>query len=160
VTLCATTFPRIRFGKRFWLIYLVSSAVFHLFWEFAHSPLYTLWRSGSPVQIVSDVAQCTLGDIAIAAAAIFAGWWLLRRSFWPPTARFAFAVTTVATGFLLTVVIEWASIHLLARWSYDARMPVLPYVHVGISPVLQWLIVPSVSLWLAFRAERSGSKPT
>ncbi|VVS95980.1 conserved hypothetical protein [Hoeflea sp. EC-HK425] len=39
-------------------------------------------------------------------------------------------------------------------------MPVLPYVHVGISPVLQWLIVPSVSLWLAFRAERSGSKPT
>ncbi|WP_163271133.1 hypothetical protein [Chelativorans alearense] len=74
-------------------------------------------------------------------------------------ARFAFVVATVLTGFLLTVVIEWVSIHVLARWSYDARMPVLPYVNVGISPLLQWLIVPIVSLWLAFRAELPGSRP-
>ncbi|WP_368649943.1 hypothetical protein [Brucella intermedia] len=112
------------------------------------------------MQIASDIARCTLGDIAIAGAAILAGRWFSRRPFWPFTARFALVVVTVLTGFLLTVAIEWASIHLLARWSYAAKMPVLPYVHIGISPLLQWLIVPIVSLWLAFRSERSGSQPT
>ncbi|MFU0505252.1 hypothetical protein [Pseudaminobacter sp. NGMCC 1.201702] len=156
----ASTSTMARVGKRFWLIYLLLSAVFHLSWEIAHSPLYALWRSGSPLEIVSDIAQCTLGDIAIAAAAIVAGSWFTRKPFWPLTAHSALAVVTVLTGFLLTVAIEWVSVHLLGRWSYDAKMLLLPYVNVGISPLLQWLIVPAAVLWLTLRLEGTGSRTT
>jgi hypothetical protein len=144
-------------GRRFWLVYLSSSASLHALWELAHSPLYTLWHFGSFEQIASDIAQCTVGDVLIAGAAVFAGRWVSRRSSWAIGNHVVFAIATVLAGILLTVAIESASVHLLGRWVYDPEMPLLPIFLIGISPLLQWLIVPAAVLWLTFRAVRVGN---
>ncbi|RBA23586.1 hypothetical protein [Herminiimonas fonticola] len=41
----------------------------------------------------------------------------------------------------------------LARgsWSYSAWMPVLPWIEVGLAPVAQWIIVPTIAWWWANR---------
>jgi hypothetical protein len=41
------------------------------------------------------------------------------------------------------------------NWSYSAWMPVLPWIKVGLAPVLQWIVVPMIAWTWASR--RAGS---
>lgn len=34
-------------------------------------------------------------------------------------------------------------------WAYSSLMPMVPGLKIGLSPLLQWLIVPVVAWWLA-----------
>ncbi len=55
----------------------------------------------------------------------------------------------MATGLLLTIVFELLATKYLDRWQYSDLMPVLPYLEVGLVPLLQWLALPPLSLWLS-----------
>ena len=35
------------------------------------------------------------------------------------------------------------------NWSYSDLMPVIPSLGIGLSPVLQWVVIPALALWLA-----------
>jgi hypothetical protein len=37
-----------------------------------------------------------------------------------------------------------------ATWAYSPLMPILPFAGIGLSPLLQWLLLP----WLSFRLAR------
>lgn len=63
-------------------------------------------------------------------------------------------VVYLSVGVLLTIVLEWINIYLLGRWDYSPLMPVIPGINVGIIPVLQWLIVPLVLLYVLNQGER------
>ena len=39
----------------------------------------------------------------------------------------------------------------LERWAYAERMPVIPLLEVGLSPLLQWIVVPPLIVWLVRR---------
>jgi hypothetical protein len=53
--------------------YLLTVAAADLLWEAAHLPLYTLWQTGTPGEMLFAVVHCTLGDLLIALAAITLG---------------------------------------------------------------------------------------
>ncbi len=57
----------------------------------------------------------------------------------------------VAGGLLTTLVMEVLSTQVWNRWAYAPAMPIIPGTGVGLAPVLQWLIVPSVALLLVGR---------
>ncbi len=61
-------------SRRGWLSllrhYLLAIAAGNLIWEFAQLPLYTIWRTGTPGEIVFAAVHCTGGDILIAGAAL------------------------------------------------------------------------------------------
>jgi hypothetical protein len=42
----------------------------------------------------------------------------------------------------------------LRSWEYSALMPrvSLGDIELGLSPLVQWLLIPPLALWLAFRA--------
>ena len=133
--------------------YLPCLAVMSLVWEIAHSPLYTLWRDATAGYIAFAVAHCTLGDILIGAAALLLALVILRQ---PALARWQWrriAALTTLLGLAYTVFSEWMNVSLLRSWSYTDSMPIMQLgeTGIGVTPLLQWTVVPIVSLSLARR---------
>jgi hypothetical protein len=57
----------------------------------------------------------------------------------------------VAVGVSITVVMEWTATQVLGRWAYAPSMPTIPGLEVGVSPLLQWFLLPPVAVWLVRR---------
>jgi hypothetical protein len=124
-----------------------------LAWEMAQLPLYTIWAEATPGYIAFSVAHCTAGDILIGMAALLLALVLLRTgglSSW----RWARIGTLAALlGAAYTIFSEWRNIAILGSWAYAASMPriALGVTEVGLSPLLQWLLLPPLALYLARR---------
>ena len=139
--------------------HLAAVAVGNLVWEFAHLPLYTLWRTGTPGELTFAALHCTLGDVLIAACALVAALLFLGSPDWPRRRFVPVAAATIAIGLGYTVYSEAAN---LARgaWSYSELMPTLPWLGTGLSPLAQWLVIPTASLAWACRGWRRATDPS
>ena len=123
-------------------------------WEFLQIPLYALGPDTLPRQVIERCSIAAVGDAIIMLAshgmvAIAAGdcWWILKA-----TARQLLGF--VAVGVSITVAIEYVASRSsgpIRAWRYSSAMPVLPLVHAGLSPVLQWIILPPLTLWFVRR---------
>lgn len=138
--------------RRPFLRYVTFVGAANLIWEFAHMPLYTLWETGTHSEIVFAAIHCTGGDILIAffaiiSAIVVVGNW--RRSH---ERRLLVATVTILFGLAYTVFSEWLNIEVRGTWAYRDLMPVIPIINMGLSPFLQWTIVPI----MAFRWAPSG----
>ena len=56
----------------------------------------------------------------------------------------------VALGWVYTAISEHVNT-VRGAWRYSDLMPIVPGVNVGLSPLLQWLVVPCIGLWWAAR---------
>ena len=131
--------------------YLVVTVIANLFWETAHLPLYTIWTDGTPRENVIAVLHCTGGDVLIALSAWAFAVLLAGRPGWPVEAAGRVAVLTVMSGFAYTVYSEWLHTVVRQSWAYSPWMPVIPGFGMGLSPALQWLVIPLLALWSAGR---------
>ena len=77
---------------------------------------------------------------------------------WPRGRFMPVDALTVAIGLGYTVFSEYANTTLRGTWAYADLMPRLPWIGTGLSPVLQWLVVPTLALGWARRAETSGQR--
>ena len=126
--------------------YLAAITVLNLLWEIIHMPLYTLWDIGSQAEIIFSVIHCTGGDVVIALCAITLALIWSGYSEWPvKRARRVFIVTLVL-GFAYTGFSEWLNIEIRQSWAYSDLMPIIPFLGMGLSPALQWIVVP----WVAY----------
>lgn len=135
--------------------YVLFVAAANLLWEIFHLPLYTIWGEGTFAEIAFAVVHCTGGDVLIALACLLAALTLFGRASWP--AEGAGTVTTVAVtlGLAYTVYSEWWNVVVRGTWGYSKLMPVIPVLGTGLSPLLQWLVVPALGLAWARRTRRS-----
>lgn len=124
----------------------------NLIWEFAHLPLYTIWNEGSPGEIVFAAIHCTGGDILIAMSALMLALMITGRN-WPHAhlARRRVTILTVVFGLGYTLFSEWLNIVVRAAWAYSDLMPIIPVLDAGLSPVLQWIVIPLAAFWWASR---------
>jgi hypothetical protein len=130
--------------------YLPWLLALNIVWEVAQLPLYTIWTEATPAYIAFAVAHCTAGDLLIGSAAVAIALMLTQAG---PLASWRWtriSICTALAGILYTVASEWTNTTLL-RWSYSELMPTigLDSVEIGVSPLLQWLVVPPLSLALA-----------
>lgn len=141
----ATLHPALR-----WTLLLLP---LELGWEVAHLPLYTSWQTKSTAVLAFDVLHCTAGDALIAFSSYLAAALLLRAPDWPKTAALRGLVLATALGTAYTIGSEW--FHLRAGdWAYEAAMPRV--AGVGVSPLLQWLVLPALGV-LLFRAQAKSA---
>jgi len=129
----------------------------NLAWETTQLPLYTLWSEASAGTIAFSVAHCTAGDIAIGVAALLmvlilgregaVAQWRWRRS----------AVWTALACVAYTVFSEWNNTAILGSWAYSELMPTLKVagIGIGLSPLMQWLVLPPLALYLAGKFRRA-----
>lgn len=129
--------------------YLAAMALGNLVWEFAHMPLYTLWDTGSPSEIVFAAVHCAGGDILIATAALLAALFLFGSGKWPEADYRGVALVAIVIGLGYTVFSEWLNIEVREAWAYRDIMPVIPLIDAGLSPVAQWIVLPVLAFWWA-----------
>ncbi len=127
--------------------YLVLTVLLHLFWEIAHMPLYTLWNSGTSKEIAFAIVHCTGGDVLIALTALISALVLFGHNRWPHYRFMPVFVAALFFGIIYTAFSEWLNIEVRASWEYTDAMPVVPLVGMGLSPLLQWIVVPPVALF-------------
>jgi hypothetical protein len=144
------TFPAVTNPQRQAVFrFLTVMAAGHLLWEMAHVRLYTLWLTGSREDIVFAVLHCTVGDVMIATTSLAVALAVFGRSTWPARSFQGVAITTILLALAYTVFSEWLNIEVRQSWAYRPQMPVLPLVGTGLTPILQWIAVPSVAfLWM------------
>lgn len=133
--------------------YLVAIAVGHLAWEFLQMPLYTIWREGTWGEIAFAALHCTGGDILIATASLVLALVVAGQPGWPQESYRRVVMITVALGLGYTVFSEWLNLEVRQAWAYSDLMPTLPWLGTGLSPVLQWLVVPVVAFRWARRTK-------
>lgn len=140
--------------------YLPLLGGLNLLWETAQLPLYTLWSEASAGTIVFSVAHCTAGDIVIGAAALIVALILARAGALAQWRWRRIAAWTALAGAAYTVFSEWSNTAILGSWAYSELMPTLKVagIEIGLSPVLQWLVLPPLALYLGgkFRRQRSA----
>ena len=131
--------------------YVLFSTLAHPLWEMAQLPLYTIWTTGSRRELVVAVAHCSAGDLLIAVSSLILALLVAGSGAWPGDAREFRRVTWLATvvGVLYTVFSEWLNMEVRGSWGYSAAMPVLPILGTGLAPLVQWLVIPPLALWLA-----------
>jgi hypothetical protein len=140
-------------GTRNWLQvlrrYLLFIAVGNLVWEFAHMPLYTLWETGTPEQIIVYGLHCTAGDILIALSALVIALFAFGTPAWPVEGYVRVGIVAVTLGLGYTAFSEWLNVEVREAWAYRDVMPIVPLVNAGLTPMLQWIVLPIFGLWLA-----------
>lgn len=139
-----------------WLValrrYLLAILAGNLVWEMAHLPLYTIWRSGTLWDLTVAVIHCSAGDLIIATTALVLALVVLRAGTWPSDKFFTVAATALAIGMAYTTYSERVNVVVRRTWAYADSMPIVPWLDVGLSPLLQWLIVPTVAFACVHRA--------
>jgi len=133
--------------------YVPLLGALNLVWEIAQLPLYTLWEESPRFFIAYAVVHCTLGDIAIGTLALLVAL-IATRARTVKTWRWrqvALLLVIPAVGY--TALSEWINTIARGSWAYSALMPVIRLggFEIGLSPLLQWLVIPPVALWLAGR---------
>jgi hypothetical protein len=126
-----------------WIAVILVTFAFHFAWEMAQGNLYKEMQSIPFWRATAWCARATVGDLVIAtiafsAAAMSGGlhWPLIRRRLFP-------ALIFLTVGILITIAYEIYAVS-IGRWSYDERMPQI--VGVGLSPLLQWIVLPPLEI--------------
>lgn len=140
-------------GQQCWIgavrRYIVASGLAHLVWEIVQLPLYTLWKTGTKGEQIFAVLHCTGGDILIAGSSLLTALALVGRRAWPTDGFARVASVTMVIGLGYTIYSEWLNTAVRVSWTYSELMPVVPWIGTGLSPLAQWLVVPSLALWAA-----------
>lgn len=131
--------------------YIIFAAVAHLVWEFAHVPLYTIWLTGTPGEILFAVVHCTGGDLLITLSTMMLALVLFGTARWPAVGAKHVLIATLVFGVGYTIFSEWLNIEVRQAWAYRDLMPVIPVIDAGLTPILQWLVIPTAGYLWAIR---------
>lgn len=134
--------------KLFALRITVLAFLLNFTWEFLQIPLY----KGSSYSI-SFIAFCALASVADAIMVLllyFAFTFILKNMFWVEFLNTQQIIVIILTGGTGAILSEMRHLS-LGSWAYADSMPIIPYVNVGLSPILQFMILPLLTYFLSFR---------
>jgi hypothetical protein len=123
----------------------------HLLWEIGHVPLYTIWTEGSWGEIAFAVLHCTGGDLLIAMSTLLLALFAAGSCSWPEERCGVVLLTLIPLGVGYTIFSEWLNIVVREAWAYREAMPIIPLVDAGLTPVLQWLVIPALAYCAALK---------
>ena len=134
---------------RAFLSYLGASFLLHLVWENVQAPLFEGYVSFVQHFPICLVATAT-GDMTV----MFVLYLLLALAHcnlrWAADTRsYAHPLTWIlppVVGALFAIIIELRAVYVFHYWSYSAAMPIVSGLGVGLTPILQMVVVPLVTL--------------
>lgn len=133
---------------KFFAIFILLSGTLHFLWESFHIRLYGGYEHLSPY--LPTTLWATFADIAyVIGAIVFVSLlkgnvrWLFRPQ-WNEYAGLAIA------GFCIAVFVEYKAF-VFGKWYYLDTMPIIPWLDIGVSPILQMVILLPFGVFLANR---------
>lgn len=130
------------------VIWSALAFALNLVWEIGHVSLYTIWREAAPQVVAWSIFHCTIGDVMIALAVFALAAIVVRRVDWPTSRPWFGGALAVVAALVFTAQSEWYNVYRSGAWGYTSSMPTI--FGIGLSPLLQWLILPPVMV-AAFR---------
>lgn len=122
-------------------------------WEILQAPLFVGMADMPHAQATKACLQATVGDAVImllahGVVAVAAGSrrWIMAAKGWQLT-------LFVAIGVSITAAIEWLATrgYWIANWNYLPTMPLVPGAGIGLAPLLQWVVLPLLTVWFVRR---------
>lgn len=139
-----------------WIRAAVVTFGVHFLWEVAQADLFVGFQGLPWWRHVALCAPAAIGDVALAAIAYAAvalaahRWdWALSRRWLGPAGLW------VTVGLALTFAVEHWSLA-QGRWRYVPQMPRV--LGIGLSPALQWLLLPWITLLALRLPARAGDE--
>jgi hypothetical protein len=141
-------------------VYLGCIAVGNLIWESLQLQLYTLWATGTVGEQIVAVTHCWISDVLIALSALTLALLIGGDRTWPVGRFWHVAAFALIFGIAFNFFSEWLNVGIRASWTYSEQMPVVSAFgsRIGISPLLQWIVVPAATVaitkcvaWLAIK---------
>ena len=134
--------------NRFFFIMTAAAFLLNFSWELLQMPLYdnTSFK-------INHVVFCTLGSVAdaIMVLLIYLGLAVMfKNAFWIYPLKWQRILLLILTGGIGATLSEIRHLS-IGNWAYSDLMPLLPYVRVGISPVLQFMILPLLTYIFSFK---------
>jgi hypothetical protein len=116
-------------------------------WELVQLPLYTVWWSEPWWRTAVALVHCTGGDLVIGTVAFVLAL-VVSGQAWPQdrSARRRVVVVATVIGVSYTIFSEWLNVEVRQSWAYTESMPRLPFLGTGLTPLLQWLLLPGVAI--------------
>lgn len=119
-------------------------------WEWTQSPFF-IDTTSSLNLVVWYRIHCSMGDTLI----LLLGYALIslyRKDLdWINNAKLNDYLVLVIIGVFYTLFSEYINVYVKHNWSYSRYMPLIPFLNVGVVPLLQWIILPPVILFITRR---------
>jgi len=76
--------------------------------------------------------------------------WIEKKYHWPEISIF----TAIAVTY--TMIAEIIYVQIKSAWAYKEIMPIIPYLGVGLTPFIQWMLVAPVALYIMHRLAKKS----
>ncbi len=123
-------------------VWAALAFVLNLAWEIAQVRLYTLLADADRLTVAWSLLHCSIGDVLIALVLFALTGMALRHADWPASYPWRGGAIVVIGAMSYTAWSEWYNVYRAGSWGYTAGMPLV--FGIGLSPLLQWLILPPV----------------
>ena len=121
----------------------------HFVWEMLQAPFFVGMTDAPHWAAVLRCSRASAGDVAITWFAYACAAWAASSRSWLATLPTLAVLLYLAVGLATTVLLEWVNVYARSAWAYGPEMPTV--LGIGITPLLQWLLLPPLTLWLARR---------
>ena len=134
--------------NRFVITTILLAFFFNVSWEILQMPLFK-----GAVYDWQHIMFCVLASVAdfIMILIIYFGFALIyKNAFWVKNLKTNRIILLLLTGGIGAALAEVWQLS-IGTWSYASAMPLIPVVNVGLSPVLQFMILPILIYRLSFK---------
>ena len=80
-----------------------------------------------------------------------------KNLFWVQSIKARHIWQSMLIGIIISTIIEWHAL-VQGQWAYNEAMPIIPLLQVGLSPILQMIILPLVSFSIGFLINKKINK--
>lgn len=138
------------------IVGILTTLVLHFGWEMMQAPAFVDF-AGTTWEGTVRCFVASLGDVVLASGAYVLTALAFRRVAWPlRPGGITPATTWIAVGLIATVALErWALAR--GRWAYGPEMTLV--FGIGLLPLLQWIVVPVVTLAVVRRWRKHAVRP-
>jgi hypothetical protein len=119
----------------------------NFFWEVVQTYFYTLKDSPFRTMLYGWI-HCTLGDVLLTLLSFWVVSIFSCNRRWSMKLNRLNFIGFIMIGIIGTVISERVNVHILKSWAYNQSMPIIPWLNVGLTPILQWVIIPPVAILL------------
>lgn len=116
----------------------------NLVWENAHMHLYKNFNGdSSPLsRFLRSLYDSFMDAVLILSLFLVPAMLLHLPKEWPFAAGLEEHVLLAALGGVVATIVEWRALR-TGRWQYTEKMPLVPILKVGLSPLVQLMVLPS-----------------
>ena len=133
---------------RFVLMITILAFLLNFSWELMQMPLYN-----SASFTINHITFCALGSVADAIMVLliyFSLAVIFKNPLWIHPLQGQRIIIVILIGGIGAALSEMRHLS-LGNWAYSNLMPLIPIINVGISPVLQFMLLPILTYILSFK---------